>query len=312
MQETTFPHQAGTRPGSATGENPLYLGIDGGGSKCKARLVDASGELLAEAVAGPANAFQDQAGARESLVASARDALEIAGLSTGLLDQLHVGAGLAGINIPRVAAQMSQWQHPFAGLRLETDIHIACLGAHAGADGGIIVAGTGSVGYSYRNGKGTSFGGHGFPCGDNGSGAWLGLRGLQSVLLALDELGPGTRLLTAFENHLGTSGLGLVDSMAGARPREYGALAPLVLECADSGDAVAAAIVQDGADYLTQLARKLLASGAPVLCMLGGLAPRMLPLMAADIREQMAQPRAEADVGAVQLALSAGRVETQA
>ncbi|TDG12447.1 ATPase [Seongchinamella unica] len=312
MRESASTEQEGGRLQSAAVDGSLFLGIDGGGSKCKARLVDARGELLAEAVAGPANAFQNQAGARESMVASARQALATAGLSPGLLGQLRVGAGLAGVNIPRVAGEMRQWQHPFAALHLETDIHIACLGAHGGADGGIIVAGTGSVGYSYAGGRGRSFGGHGFPVGDNGSGAWLGLRALQSALLAVDRLGPETRLLDAVEAQLGTTGLGLVDSMAGARSREYGALAPLVLECADAGDAVAVAIVKDGADYLTRLARKLLAAGVPALSMLGGLAPRILPWMAADVRDRMVEPRAGADVGAVQLAMSAGAGVDQA
>jgi glucosamine kinase len=219
------------------------------------------------------------------------------------LGELHVGAGLAGVNIPRVADEMSQWQHPFAALRLETDVHIACLGAHGGADGGIIVAGTGSVAYCYRHGQGKSFGGHGFAVGDKGSGAWLGFRAMQSVLLAVDRLGPETSLLESVEVELNATGLGLVDAMSGAKPRAYGALAPLVLECADQGDDVAVTIVQDGADYLGLLAGRLLEEGATRLCMLGGLAPRMLPWMPAGIREQMSQPMAEADVGAVHLAM---------
>ncbi|RLQ21322.1 ATPase [Seongchinamella sediminis] len=312
MRERAFTQQEGGRQSSPAACGPLFLGIDGGGSKCKARLVDASGALLAVAVAGPANAFQDQAGAREAMLASARQALATAGLAPELLGQLRVGAGLAGVNIPRVAGEMRQWQHPFAALYLETDIHIACLGAHGGADGGIIVAGTGSVGYSYAGGRGSSVGGHGFPAGDHGSGAWLGLRALQSALLALDQLGPETGLLDAIERQLGATGTGLVDSMAGARPREYGALAPLVLECADAGDAVAVAIVAEGADYLTRLGRRLLDDGAPALAMLGGLAPRLLPWLAADVRERVLAPVAEADVGAVQLAMSAGADAAQA
>lgn len=303
MRERKFPVETGTCEAPCGAESPLYLGIDGGGSKCKARLVDANGQLLAESVAGPANAFQDQLQAQESMLQSARDVLELAGLAARKLGDLHVGAGLAGVNIPRVATQMSQWQHPFAELRLETDIHIACLGAHGGADGGIIVAGTGSVAYCYREGRGKSFGGHGFAVGDKGSGAWLGFRAMQSALLAVDRLGPATSLLESIEAQLKATGLGLVDAMAGAKPRAFGALAPLVLSCAEKGDEVAVAIVQDGADYLGLMAARLLEEGAQRLCMLGGLAPLMLPWMPVQIREQMVQPQAEADVGAVHLAM---------
>ena len=36
-------------------KNELFLGVDGGGTRCRARLCDASGLKLAEAQAGPAN-----------------------------------------------------------------------------------------------------------------------------------------------------------------------------------------------------------------------------------------------------------------
>ena len=303
MRAHTFSPQSSEEQGAVGGKMPFYLGVDGGGSKCKARLVDADGNLMAEALAGPANAFQDLRRTQDAIVASATDALAAAGLCEIGLDQLQVGAGLAGINIPSVAAAMGQWQHPFASLQLETDVHIACLGAHGGTEGGIVVVGTGSVAYCYANGCGTSFGGHGFPAGDKGSGAWLGLKAFESVLLALDQLGPETQLLGAIESHFDTHGLGMVERMASARPREYAALAPLVLELANREDTVAVGIVREGADYLTRLAQKVLDAGAPSLCMLGGLAPLMLPWMAADIRERVVESQAEADVGAVRLAM---------
>ena len=41
----------------------LYLGIDGGGTRCRARLRDGEGRLLGEAEGGLANIYQDFAGA---------------------------------------------------------------------------------------------------------------------------------------------------------------------------------------------------------------------------------------------------------
>ena len=33
----------------------LFLGVDGGGTRCRARLADAAGHILGEGTAGPAN-----------------------------------------------------------------------------------------------------------------------------------------------------------------------------------------------------------------------------------------------------------------
>lgn len=281
----------------------LFLGIDGGGSKCKARLADASGRLLGEAVAGPANAFQNPGQARESIVESARGALAAAGLPEATLGRLVVGAGLAGLNIPRVAEQMDAWQHPFGQLHLCSDIHIACLGAHGGESGAVIVAGTGSVGYRYQGGVGTRYGAHGFPLGDKGSGAWLGLEAIQAALLALDGLGPATRLLGQVEAHLGRAGLDIIDAMAGAAPRDYGTLAPAVLACAEEGDAVAKDIIADGAQYLGDMAAKLLVDSDMTLCLLGGLGERLRPYLQREIAERIVAPRGQPDQGAVHFAI---------
>jgi glucosamine kinase len=287
MTENTIKDAAGV----------LFLGIDGGGSKCKARLEDGAGRLLGEGVAGPANAFQNGDLARRSMLESARRALAAARLPETALAKLVVGAGLAGVNVPRVAGEMEQWQHPFARLYLDTDIHIACLAAHSGEEGAVIVAGTGSVGYSTRGG--VSCGAHGFPFGDKGSGAWLGLEAMKAVLLALDGLGPETALSSAVESLLGASGLDLVDAMAGASSRDYGTLAPLVLECAGQGDAVARDIVLEGAAYLSDMAGKLLSGSAASLCMLGGLGEKLRPWMSPEVVARMVPARGQPDEGAV-------------
>ena len=274
----------------------LYVGIDGGGSKCKARL--AGPESLGTGVAGPANPFQDLAQARVSIVEAAELALLDAGLPKSAIRQVVAGAGLAGVNIPRIREQLLAWQHPFAELHLSDDVHIACLGAHAGEDGAVIVAGTGSVGYSSLAG-GLSIGAHGFPFGDKGSGAWLGLKGLEAALLAMDELAPATQLLPALEDALEAKGLDLIGAMAGAGQRDYGRLAPVVLACADHGDVVARDIVLEGVAYLERVAERLLQQGHDHFCMLGGLAPRLLPWLSAQTRAHLRPPKGQPDEGAL-------------
>ena len=280
----------------------LYVGIDGGGSKCKARLRGA--DIEGVGVAGPANPFQNLDLARESIVEATLLALDDAGLPSSAVGGLVAGIGLAGVNVPRFFQLMAEWNHPFAEMHLTSDIHIACLSAHGGENGAVIVAGTGSVGYTCINGRTTSYGGHGFPFGDKGSGAWLGLEAIKAALLALDGLGPKTRLLGDIENYLGVDGLNMVDVMSRARTRDYGALAPLVLDAAEQGDAVAVAIVRDGAAYLDDMAARMLADGANSFCLLGGLSGKIRQWMRADLTRHLVEPLQEPDFGALLFAES--------
>ena len=129
---------------NSSGDDLLYMGIDGGGSKCRATLVSSADELLGTGVAGPANPFQDEQQAFDSVMESARLALEDAGLAIEDSARVVAGVGLAGVNLPRFYDLVQQWEHPFKQMFLATDLHIACLGAHDGQDGAVMVAGTGS------------------------------------------------------------------------------------------------------------------------------------------------------------------------
>ena len=80
-------------------------------------------------------------------------ALTDAVLNSGTLQELKlkdicVGIGLAGVNLPHVYDKMIKWQSPFKSMSLTTDIHIACLGAHEGHDGAVLILGTGTCGVS--------------------------------------------------------------------------------------------------------------------------------------------------------------------
>ncbi len=275
----------------------LYLGIDGGGSKCKARVQSSSVEGVG--IAGPANPFQNLELAKRSIVEATQLALADAGLPADSISKLVAGIGLAGVNVPRFMALMQSWDHPFASMYLTTDIHIACLSAHGGENGAVIVTGTGSVGYTCINDKTTSYGGHGFPFGDKGSGAWLGLEATRAALLTVDELGPQTCLLPMIEQQLGVTGMDIADAMAGARTRDYAALAPLVLEAAERGDAVAREIICSGAAYIDAMATRMLKDGADSFCLLGGLSGKIRQWMQPELIKHLVEPRQEPDHGAL-------------
>ncbi len=59
---------------------------------------------------------------------------------------------------------------PFASVTADNDAYAACIGAFSGGDGGIVIAGTGSIGMALVAGERHMVGGWGFQLGDHGSG----------------------------------------------------------------------------------------------------------------------------------------------
>ncbi|MBV7315435.1 N-acetylglucosamine kinase [Shewanella sp. NIFS-20-20] len=282
---------------------PLYLGIDGGGTKCRALLYCQQRGALGVGVAGRANPLHGLQQTFDSITQSALLALADAGLAASQISELIVGAGLAGVNVPRLFEQVIAWQHPFKVLHLTTDLHTACLGAHGGEDGAVIITGTGSCGYAHMGDRQVILGGHGFALGDKGSGAWLGLKAAEHVLLALDGFAEPTsmtpKLLDFFDCK---DAMGIVGQLAGQCSSAYAKLSHIVFSSAEEGDEVALAIVHDGAGYINQLARKLLSVSPSRFAMIGGLAEPLHQYLASDVTQAIKPIVAAPEMGAVMFA----------
>ena len=276
----------------------LFIGIDGGGTNCRARLVDAELRCLGEGLAGAANPYQNLEGTRTAILAATGQALTAAGFPLSARADVIVGAGLAGVNVPAVHRAMAQWRHPFSSFHITTDLEIACLGAHAGGDGAVMISGTGSSGCSIVAGQVTVVGAFGYPLADTGSGGWIGLSGLRAALRARERLGPPTSLTEAVEQKLGVSGGAVVEALIDAGNDTFAQFATLVFDAADSGDSIAVAIVQEGASYLGELARRLLENAPPAISLLGGLSGRLTPWLDRDIAERLTVPKRSAMAGA--------------
>jgi glucosamine kinase len=276
----------------------LYLGIDGGGSKCRAVIATPDHQVLGTGVAGPANPLQGMEQTVNSIIAATQSAMEATGLHCGF-DQLIAGAGLAGVNLPGYYEQVCRWQHPFKRLHLTTDLHIACLGAHQGRDGAVLIVGTGSSAYVQVGSTHKIYGAHGFLLGDNGSGAWIGLEAVKAVLLATDNLGPPTNLSAIINQQLNTENTTLSEKMASASPAQFAQLAPLVFHAAENSDIVARRILQNAATYLNALADKLLTIYQPRLSLLGGIGERISPWLKSSVVERITTPQVSAEIGAI-------------
>jgi len=287
------------------GSNALFLGIDGGGTRCRARLCDAAGNRLGEAEAGPANIRFGITEAFASVREATLAALAEARLTPSDLPRITACLALAGATEPTELATARQQQHAFGKAVVMADAHAACIGAHHGHDGGVVIVGTGSIGWAVLRGKPYRAGGWGLELSDEGSGAWIGREVLRRVLFAHDGRAPWTELLqTTFERH-GADPHAIVQWAAQATPRDFGALAPHVVAHAARRDDAALAIMRLAAAHIDALAARLIARGAPRLSLAGGLAPHIASLMSEATRASLVPPQGDALDGALLLARAA-------
>jgi glucosamine kinase len=276
-----------------------FLGVDGGGSRCRARIRSAEGVLLSEAQGGASNIYQNLQAALATIVSTASNAASTAGLETNCL---HAGLGIAGLITSVAADRIAAADLPFASTIADNDAYAACIGAFAGGNGGIVIAGTGSVGLALVNGTRHMVGGWGFALGDHGSGAWLGHHAVRRAALAIDGLLQPTPLIEAVLTTVGRDRLHLSQWSREAAPKDYARLAPLVFDSALKGDVQAMTIVIEGSAAISNLGRALLARGAGRLCLLGGLGRVYPPYLDADVKAALTPPVADAVDGAIMMA----------
>ncbi|MBC7596357.1 MAG: N-acetylglucosamine kinase [Kineosporiaceae bacterium] len=279
-----------------------YLGVDAGGSHTRARLTAEDGRILGSGESGPANTRMGLDAAVEAINSAWAGAISKAGLKPEEVSKVRAGIGIAGLNRKGVLQGLRERQFPFASLAIASDAAIACLGAHGGEDGGIVIVGTGSVGFARVGEEVVVVGGYGFPISDEGSGADLGLRAVRASLWARDGRIAQTSLTRDVLDHFAGSAGEIVAWMDRAGATEYATFAPLVMDHANRGDAVAEPIVQEGAHRIDRLIRVLLERGAPHCCLMGGLASRLQDWLAAGVRRRLREPQGDALDGAILLA----------
>jgi glucosamine kinase len=286
---------------TAAGE-PYFLGVDGGGTGCRARIEDASGAVLGQGLSGPATTRLGIEEAWASISRAFNAAIDEAGLGPEDLGRIHVGIGLAGASRRAAFEALQAIKHPFASLNFVNDGMSACLGAHAGRDGAIVIAGTGSIGIGFVEGRNLRVGGYGFPISDEGSGADLGLKAVQLALRAHDGRIEKTALLTEVMQRFQGDPMEAVAWMDRSSATDYAALAPMVMRHADQGDSAARRIVQSAAEQIDTLVRTLFDQGAPRVTLLGGLSTPLEAWLAPDVRRRLKPADGDAVSGGIILA----------
>lgn len=284
---------------SETLKADFFLGVDGGATRCRARLRDAAGAALADVEGPAANIYVDFERGLSVVRETTARALERGGLAAADRARVSLGVGLAGLSsreeAARVAAALPGWRSVSA----VNDAIAACLGAHGGADGGLIIAGTGSAGAARVAGRDTIIGGRGFLLGDDGAAARIGADALRAALRAHDGLQIASPLTQSLMRHFSDDPLAMLNWALTAKPSDYGAFAPQALAAAAIGDAVAAPIVEAAAAALSALAAALEKLGAPRLVMVGGLAEPIRPHLPQALAARLQPPLFDAVDGAI-------------
>lgn len=285
----------------------FFIGVDGGATKSLVRIENAQGECLSKAISGPANIRLSVDLAWHSI----NDAIAAAQSQIGLIpndtnNKWHVGMGLAGCEVEEAYQAFLARKNSFTTLLVSSDAHIACLGAHNGANGAIIIIGTGVVGFQTEDNHLSKVGGWGFPYDDAGSGAWMGLQAIKETLYWYDGRRLESHLVRAVFQYFNENLATILDWANAANSTAFATLAPIVVQSATRGDLAAVAILQQAAkeiDLIYQALRQKQKNPQLILpyALIGGVAAFIEPYLSDSLRQQLRTPVATPDSGAIQL-----------
>jgi N-acetylglucosamine kinase-like BadF-type ATPase len=242
-------------------EGGYYLGVDGGGTKTEFVCIDAGGTVVARAVTG--TTYHLEVGLEQAVSRLQHGVTAICSQLNIEPDALaFVFFGLPAYGEDSVidpqlhAACQSLLRHD--RYACGNDMVCGWAGSLGCEDGINIVAGTGSIGYGERLGKGARAGGWGEVFGDEGSAYWIAIQGLGLFSRMSDGRAPKDvlhgRIVEALS--LGDD-LDLCQRIMGPTAMGRGqiaGLAGLVSRAAAEGDTGAQAILASAARELAELA----------------------------------------------------------
>ncbi len=235
------------------------IGVDGGGTKTQAVIVNEKGQIKGRAVADSSNI---QAVGEDQLAivfnSLARDLSLQAGIEISDID--HIYAGLAGAARPADQKRIRETIEKLnitKSFTIDTDAMAALAGAFSGKPGMIVISGTGAICFGKDDqGNVHRCGGWGYLLGDEGSGFYLGQQAIIAALKAFDGRGEQTELLDRIVEFYNLDAINLIISpiYSGQIDRtRIASLAPVVFELARKGDQVAKNIIDTAGNELGKI-----------------------------------------------------------
>lgn len=261
----------------------LVLGIDGGGTKTAALIMDLQGHVLGVGEGGPSTyGIQPDAVTRASIQNAVGAAWHSAGLKAGPFAAAFLGMGNVVSDLDRRsvhAIAVDLGLAPSERIGEDHDCRVALAGGLSGRPGIVQIAGTGTSTFG-MNAAGQSWrsGGWGPLIDDEGSSYWLGIQAMRAAAMASDGRGQPTLLTDAVAERLSLREMNeLMNRLYAAEMSrtEIAALGPLVYQAAEQGDDVAVKLINYGceamADCVLTVARRLgMTDGPCELAVTGG------------------------------------------
>ena len=270
------------------------LGIEGGGTKTSAALLDDAGAVLARACAGVSNTklLNDS-----ELAAVFRTIQKQIGKTPDVASICLAGAIASSDHKKIRTAAAKVW--PKARLHTATDRESALMAGFGRLEGIAVICGTGSSTFGMHNGKLAKCGGWGHMLGDRGSGYDIALRGMRAAIRNYDETGKIGKLGSAFFQSLRfNSPEELIPWVQTAPKADIAGAAATVFRAAKAGDPLARRILDSAANELAEsvriVARKLRWNN-PDVCLKGGVFEHQ-PAFFHNVRKRILKrlPRASA------------------
>jgi len=303
----------------------FVIGVDGGGTRTRALIVDERGLELGRAEAAGAVVTASSPEAAATAVAEAvRGAAERACVD---LPATVLWAGLSGAGHERARLAVTALLER-SGLAqrvvVGTDVRAAFEAAFPEGPGILLIAGTGSIAWARSNdGEILRVGGWGQHLGDEGGGYAIGLAALRAVVRAEDGREPATGMRDEVLRALALAEpVELIPWVAAASKAEVAGLVPIVVQAAARGDAAAERVLDEATRELVRHVAAVLEGrgpwpAAPGLFLWGGLIDEEGPVRERLVRAlapcavTVRRGRIDPTMGAAKLALraSVGRGE---
>ena len=291
------------------------LGIDAGGTKTVCYLADSEGRIIGEGRGGGANL-------------QAHGELEVEKVLHAVIDQAigerailpaAICLGVAGVDraqddrtVRAIVRRLGFKSHAL----VVNDALVALVAGNGDEPGVVLIAGTGSIAYGVNTaGYAARSGGWGYVLGDEGSGYWIGRQALAAVVRDADGRGPRTELTPLVLQHFNLTRVdGLVREVydRGLQRQAVAQIGIVVEKARAAGDIVASEILKTAGEELTRAAASVISRlemrGQTFGVVLAGGMFRVIPWLAADVENRLAEVAPRATVKALEVEPAEGAV----
>lgn len=220
----------------------MYTGIDAGGTKTDICICSADGKVIARRIFDGLNAAK--LGAQTSALLLSEMLCD-----TGCENTVSLHAGIAGAGSPAISAEIAEilkLRFPYIKkITVASDAFNGLNSVAGNGDGIALIAGTGSSAFVRQNGTVRQLGGRGYLIDDAGSGYHTGRACLNAAYRCIDGRGGYTMLKQAAEEKLGKPLAECIPEIYEGGVPFIAGFAPLVFECAQAGDEIAASIAEN-------------------------------------------------------------------